>query len=513
MPALQSIFTNLPKTSHQNIPLQKFTKYTINDLIRYIPSVIIPTLLGFVALAIYTRHLSPREYGLYTLVFSTSLFLEVIIFNWLNQSVLRYYQRYKSTEIQKFYSTCLFGFIFIAIALTAIAYSALVGLNNYFDPRLRDLLYYLPLVVVCQSGCKFMLIFLRANRESSRYSFQLSVNSLIKLACALMLIYIFDLSAEAILLGIAIAGALIFFSETSRLARQWHPKLRYFSKAVFKSFARYGFPLLGLAIISLILSVSDRYLIQFIKGPASVGIYSAGYKIAETGITGLVLFLSLASFPALIEAFETEGQTKATALMKDLLGIYIILLTPAVIGVTVLSGEIIEIMLGGSFQEAYLILPWIAAGKFFMGLCPYYSKSFELKERTMILPAIYAGPALLNILLNIGLIPSFGIKGAAFSTCLSSLLCLIAIIFYGKRFIEWPFPWTIFLKAFAASLLMGAIVYNFPDLEKIWLSLVIKIIAGFVIYLTAIICCEKRILTVGHDFLKKNQITQTAPND
>ncbi len=484
--------------------MQTSTKYTINDLIRYIPSVIIPTLLGFIGLAIYTRHLSPREYGLYTLVFTTSLFMETIIFNWLYQSVLRYYQRFKRTEIQNFFSTCIFGFIFIALIVAAVVYPALLGLKNFFDPRLRNLLYYLPLVVICQSGCKLMLIFLRAKRESSRYSFQLSMNSLVKLACALILIYIFNLAAEAILLGIIISGALIFLYEYPRFAGQWHPKLQYFSKTIFNSFARYGFPLLGLAIISLILAVSDRYLIQFMKDPASVGIYSAGYKIAETGITGLVLFLSLASFPALIEAFEVGGESKAIGLMKDLLGMYVILLIPAVIGVTVLAGEIIATMLGDSFQEAYLVLPWIAAGKFFMGLCPYYSKSFELKERTMMIPAIYAGPAFLNILLNILLIPSFGIRGAAFATCFSSWLCLMAISYYGKRFIHWQFPWKIFLKALAAGMLMGAIINFLPDLEKTWLSLVVKISSGFILYLAAILCWEKRILTIGSDFLKKD---------
>ena len=125
---------------------------------------------------------------------------------------------------------------------------------------------------------------------------------------------------------------------------------------------------MGLAFVNLILSVSDRYLIEIIKDSAHVGIYSAAYKIAETGVFGIILFLMLASFPALIEVFENQGELKARALMRDLFGIFIIIMVPVVSCIVVLSVEIIEVALGKAYHEAHLILPFIAVGIFFLGL-------------------------------------------------------------------------------------------------------------------------------------------------
>jgi O-antigen/teichoic acid export membrane protein len=483
--------------------LQLATKNTIHDLIRYFPSVIVPSLFGFLAVAFYTRLLSPQEYGLYTLIFTTSLFVEILAFNWLNQSTLRYYERYKATGVHAFFSTCLLGFFMVAAITIFILSSASLGLKNFFEPRIRELIFYLPIIVLCQSGSKLMLIFLRARRESNRYSFQLSTNSVIKLICSLMFIYFLGLSAEAILLGICISGAYVFLSEFIRLARKWRPRLRNYNKNIFKKFAQYGLPLLGLAFVNLILSVSDRYLIEIITDSAHVGIYSAAYKIAETGVFGIILFLMLASFPALIEVFENQGELKARALMRDLFGIFIIIMVPVVSCIVVLSVEIIEVALGKAYHEAHLILPFIAVGIFFLGLCHYYGKSFELKEKTFVLPIVYSVPAGLNLILNILLIPYIGIKGAAISTLVAYFCCFILLRMAGAKYIKWDYPWKTFLAAVLASIIMGTIIHFLPDHTIKWFSLVYKISIGFFVYTTIIMIWDKRILLSGFDILKR----------
>ncbi len=487
--------------------MQQSTKNTVYDLIRYIPSVIVPTVLGFIAVALYTRLLSPEEYGLYALIFTTSLFIEIIAFHWLNQSTLRYYERFKGDELKEFYSTSFFAFLLVAFMTTAALVLILSLLCHLFDPRKQQLLYYLPLVVLSQSGAKFMLVILRAKRDSLRYTIQISLNSIIKLICGLIFIYVLGRSAEAILLGISIAGIYVFLFESLRLVKLWYLKFQFFRKTIFKKYARYGFPLVGLAFANLILAVSDRYVIELIKDSSHVGIYAAGYKIAETGVLGIILFLSLASFPALITTYENKGELKAKALMQDLLSIFIILLVPAVAGITILSEDIIKVMLGEAYREAYLILPWIAAGIFFLGLCPYYSKSFELKEKTIALPLLYAGPALLNILLNVLLIPLIGIQGAAISTFTAYFGCLVALRITGSKYIKWRFPWKTCLKAVFASLIMCVVVYFLPGQKINWLSLIYKITIGCCVYVTLMMIFEKRIFISGYELFKTKTVS------
>ena len=94
--------------------MRESTRDTLADLGRYTPTLIIPPLMGIVAVAVYTRILDPVEYGYYTLVFTTAVFVQTVAFGWLNQSSLRYYQRYKNAEKESYFSTCLLGFFFVS---------------------------------------------------------------------------------------------------------------------------------------------------------------------------------------------------------------------------------------------------------------------------------------------------------------------------------------------------------------------------------------------------------------
>ena len=171
--------------NNKPLSLEKNTRQTLYHLIRYLPSVAVPSVLGLVAVAIYTRILSPDEYGIYILIFTTALFLEVFTLNWLNQSVLRYYERYRMGDITAFFTTSLVFFGGISLAVAFVLYFSLHGSGNWFDRRLGEVIIYLPLVYVFQSGFKFVLVFLRATRESVRYSVHLSVNAVVKLAAGL----------------------------------------------------------------------------------------------------------------------------------------------------------------------------------------------------------------------------------------------------------------------------------------------------------------------------------------
>ena len=471
--------------------MQQATRNTLGDLFGYIPSAIVPTALGFVAVAVYTRILPPEEYGLYTLVFTTVLFTHTFAFSWLNQATIRYYKRYGSTNIQTFFSTGLFGFLTIALVVLIVWYAMLSAGYLFRGLRLWKLLLFGPLVVLFYSGGNFILAYLRASRQSIRYSLLTSLNALLKLLSSLALIYYLGFDAEAILLGIAFGGACIFIPECIRLSKNWKPKIRKFDYDILRSSVKYGFPLVGLAVANVILSSSDRYLIEYFLDSTQVGIYSAGYRITQTGVMLFVTFLMLASFPALIETFERSGEKKAQLLMYDLLSIFFVLLLPVFAGISVLSKDIVNTVLGVSYYKAYVIVPWTAAGVFFMGLCMYYNKSFELKEKTSLLLVIFGAASLLNIVLNIVLIPWLGILGATISTFISYLVCFLLSLSIGSNFIVWLFPWKTSVKALLGSSIMALVLIILPDLRPDWLSLLYKISIGFMVYVTIILLFDR----------------------
>ena len=490
--------------------MEESTRHTLYHLIRYLPSVVVPSIVGLAAVAIYTRVLTPDEYGIYILVFTTSLFLEVFTLNWLNQSILRYYERYQHDDISAFFSTATVLFGAISLSVAAILLLGRWLPDSLLGRRLADVIIYLPLVYVCQAGFKFILIFFRAMRASSRYSLHMSVNAVAKLAAGLGFIYLLHLRAEGILLGLALAAGAAFMWEIVRLVRRWRPTLGRFSGRLGKQMLQFGLPLIGLVLLDLVLSVSDRYLLQIFQDAAQVGIYAAGYRIAETGVFSVVLFLNLAAFPVLIKVFESDGEERSKALVKDLMAFYLALLFPVVTGISVLSEEIVTVMLGPAYRSASGLLPWVSAGIAFMGLGLYYAKCFELKEKTGMIPLLYIGPAAVNILLNLWWIPRWGMQGAAVSTFLAYLGCLLLLAAAGRKLIRWRFPWPTAVKAAAASLVMGIAVHLIPGSAASWLSLGTKIAAGAATYVLAMALMEKKIVQAAASLLAGQPVDTEA---
>jgi O-antigen/teichoic acid export membrane protein len=465
------------------------TRRTLQDLVRYLPSAVVPSLLGFVAVAVFTRLLSPEAYGGYTLVYTTVMFVHTCAFSWINQAALRYYERYQQGDAQGYFSTALLGFLTVLIVVS-LAWFALSPLVARARPQLQPLLLLGPPLILFYSGGNLVLAFLRAMRCSLRYSLLSAGNAVLKVLAGLLFILSFNLGAAGILLGMIAAGAVVFLPETLRLIHRFRPDPRRFRTDLLVAFARYGLPVVGMAFVNIILAASDRYFIEYFMGSAAVGIYSAAYRITESSIMVFVSFLMLAAFPALIAAHERGGDKAARHLMRDLLALFMLLVTPVLTGVVVLSEEIIGTLLGPAYFSAHRLVPWIAGGAFWMGLCMYYNKSFELKEQTLILLGLSAAAALVNVGLNVALIPRLGLQGAAISTFAAYGCCFLLSMTAGSRRLRWAFPWLSGAKAMAGCLLMAMALLVLPDSPWKWFSLAYKVFSGGAVYLAAMLLVE-----------------------
>ena len=97
----------------------------------YILAKLIPGLMAFAALSFYTHLLSPAEYGIYTLIFTGSVFLHNVIFNWLSTGTLRYWSN-KEFDNSEFINTLSTTYIKIASVMFVIA---LIAITFYWGQQ------------------------------------------------------------------------------------------------------------------------------------------------------------------------------------------------------------------------------------------------------------------------------------------------------------------------------------------------------------------------------------------
>ena len=423
------------------------------DTLFFLPAKAVPAVVGLLAVAIYTRLLSPKEYGQYVLVITAISILSTVFFGWLNQANLRFFEENReSTRLSVFTSTSLFSFLALLLLITLLWYASTVILERYTEGEILPLLRLGGLVLGVHAGYSFIINILRAERKALHYSLFASLDVIGRLGIAVLLIYFLALGPKGILWAHVIATGALFFWGIAWFYRRWEVSLAVFTPNMLREFASYGLPLVVLSIGELILSVSDRYIIGYFLGTDDVGVYAAGYNIASVGVSFFFMPLILAGFPILVQAYEREGEERVRYLFKNYLGVYFLILLPVVAGISALAPFIAGIVLGNGYVAARDIIPWIAIGTFFLGLSLCVNKPVQLKKVTKLLlyPIILA--SFLNLGINILLIPNFGIIGAAIATSISYFASFGLTLWLSRTLLDWSFPWQSFIKVIIASM-------------------------------------------------------------
>lgn len=184
-----------------------------------------------------------------------------------------------------------------------------------------------------------------------------------------------------------------------------------------------GLPLIVHSIAKYILDASDRILIGFYLGASAVGIYGVVYNLSSISLV-FWSAINAALIPFMFERIKTGDTESVRSVSTPLLMTY----AAVCIFIMLLGPEIITIMAGESYIEAVTLIPPIATGIYFTSLYNLYSNLLLYKERGTLVMCATISSAILNIALNVLLLPSWGYVASAYATLASC--CLLALMQY-----------------------------------------------------------------------------------
>jgi O-antigen/teichoic acid export membrane protein len=144
----------------------------------------------------------------------------------------------------------------------------------------------------------------------------------------------------------------------------------------------------------------------------------------------------------------------------------------------VLSKSLLATLTTSEFLSAYLIVPIVALAVILFNCRSVFSDVLTLLKRTKVIGLIYGIAALLNLILNIILVPVNGILGAAISTLLTFFI--FAVIVGILSFTEIPFEINVkfILKSVIASVPMAFIVWKLNSYGAVDIVIAVGIATG-----------------------------------
>lgn len=192
---------------------------------------------------------------------------------------------------------------------------------------------------------------------------------------------------------------------------------RYFSPVVAKQLLSDSWPLIGSALVVMLYMRIDQLMIKEMLGARELGLYSASVRVSE-GFYFIPAALTAALFPAILNAKNADlklYKQRLQRLYTFLFWISLIIAIPA----SLYGNQIIALLFGASYEEAGAIFSihiWLLVFVAFF----YVSGKWLVSENITILSLQRnAVAAVLNVMLNLTLIPTYGLSGAAVASLLA----------------------------------------------------------------------------------------------
>ena len=445
----------------------------------YLPANIVQGVVGFLAIVLFTRLLDPADFGRYALAFSVMTLAHVAVFSWLEAAMARFWAAQTPGAATQAHFASLYrtGFVLGAAFLVAS------GLAVWLWPG--DALFRIALIAGLAGVPPRSLMKLAQERYRAAGEVGKAAGLDIAVTVGGLAIGVgFALAgwgAAAPLLGIGLAplAALPFVLPGElRQARGGG-----FEPARVRGYALYGYPIAASLALTVVLASTDRFLLAVFLDEAAVGAYHAGYSIANRTLDVLFLWLGSAGQPALVMALERGGTQQLKTAAREQLSTFLLVGLPAAAGVALVARPLSEVLIGEELRIAAAgVTPWIALSALLYGLTAYYfGQAFTLGKRTKLLLVAMAIPAGLNVVLNLALVPRFGLMGAAWATAASFALGLIATQVIGRRVLPLPIPWDSLVRCGAATSLMALVVSRLPAIGG-FAELALDASAGALVY-------------------------------
>lgn len=426
-----------------------------DSAIYVIPSLISRGLALFL-LPLYTRVLSPADYGSLDLFVVFAGLVNLTVALEVSQGVARFYAAEQDVGRKIVYASSAFWF-------TLACYAVTTTLLLVFAEPLSSLVMGQPqLTSAFQVGAIYILfngIFylvqnqLRWELRSKHYAITSLSMSLLTAVVSAWLGYGLRWGLEGLLIGMAV-GCFGGSAVGWWLLR--HSFRFRFDATRLREMLAYSTPLVVSGLAAWLGLYIDRLMINHLLSVNDVGLYGIGYRVASLASLAMVGFQG--ALTPLVYTYYREADTPHQ--LARIFRLFFFCACVMFLILTLLASDIVRLLTiepfyGGAATVIYLVPAMLLANMYI------FAPGIGIAKKTHLLIWIHIGGALLNIALNYLLVPIMGIEGAGLATLLSYALVFGLYMTFSQQLYQVPHHWKPFMLS---ATLAGVLAWGVPQL-------------------------------------------------
>jgi len=437
-----------------------------HSIIYSIPG-IIGSLVSFFLLPVYTRYLTPSDYGILGLLGATFGIVGNIVSIGLTSAAFREVI-YADMDKRIAFST---GFWLMTISNIIVVGCLVLFAPNFSQWILGSLewsTWFRIYAVSSVAGSLGIWMLVRCRIEQKPVSFAiLSISST-------ALNTIFGITT-VVILKLGVKGFIASgFGATLIISILYMIFIRHILRPIIsfqslKRMLKFGAPLVPANLSSLMLTSADRYFLKYFASLSEVGLYSIGYRF------GMIMTMVTGSFqlawPA--EAFRIAKESESGTHFGRIFTHYIFALGFIALVLCCFAREIVILMVDTRFWSSFAVVPLIVLSYLCYGARTVVTIGVGVLNKTYYLAITIVIAAIINLVLNAILIPIYGMMGAAWATLISYIALLVMDIVVNQRL----YPIRYELWKIGIIVLFGAFIFGMSSLvenHNIWFTIVLK---------------------------------------
>jgi O-antigen/teichoic acid export membrane protein len=395
-------------------------------------------LAGVLVLPFITDELNPAQYGL----FATATVLVQLMWT-LSSLGLDYAAAlwFNDNRERRWRGGIMTTWLAAQLGFSALLAAGVALLAGHYAPLISDL-DEAPQVFIVASlliplGCIRVVAsgYQRFRRKAVAAAVYLGTSTVVSMIGMITFARWLGGSATSVVWGQVAAAVLSAIWGVVILTRIVRPQ--WFSLQQLRRMLIFGLPILPAALASWTSQFSDRFILGLLDDTSAVGIYAVAV-VASTPMILLLAAIQLAYAPFAFSEYQNPDSGKLFAALARWVTWFTCFGAALV---AVCAPFLVRLLSQPSYYEGASAVPYLAFGQAALIIMTMYSLGTNLARTTVPIAVILISAAVINVGLNIALIPYLGIEGAAIATLAANCIAVPAMYIASQR--RYRIPYTL----------------------------------------------------------------------
>ena len=408
---------------------------------------LVSRIVAVLLLPLYTHYLTPADYAKIETLIALTTVLGIVLRAGISSAIFRFYFDAEGDVARRTVLRTSFWFTMGAGTLgllLLLVFAKPVSDFLFGTTNAANLVRAAGVALWASVNYEQLTSLFRVEERSVAFVCASLANVFITIGLTLVLVVSLDKGAIGVIVGNFSGTLIVYFALLGFRREQLGLQ---FDRGLLREMNRFGIPLVPTALFLWITNFSDRFFLVKLSDVSEAGLYSVGVRVASAMVLLLTAFRM--AWPAFAYSIRDEDEAKRT--YAYVLTYLTVVTAWVALALTLFAPWLVDLLATPRFAESYRVVGPLSFAAVAFAAYIVVAIGVGRIRRTQFNWVVTGAAAIVNVALNLALIPPYGMIGAAIATVAAYVTMAVGMAWWSQRIYPVPYQWRRVVTAAAAA--------------------------------------------------------------